>query len=36
MLCIVRRDINIGKYNTTQEVFLSKVGVATSYVDEKS
>lgn len=24
---LVRRDIHIGKYNTTPELFLSKVGV---------
>jgi hypothetical protein len=31
---LVKHDISIGKYNTTQELFLAKVGVQTSFTDE--
>jgi len=31
---LVRHDIDIGKYNTTQELFLSKVGIANSYSED--
>lgn len=27
-------DIHLGKYNTTQELFLSKVGIANSYSED--
>lgn len=33
-LYIVRHDINIGKYNTTLEVFLSTVGVSNTYSED--
>ena len=33
---IVRHDINIGKYNTTLEVFLSKVGISNTYSEDNT
>jgi hypothetical protein len=28
-------DINLGKYNTTQELFLYKVGISNTYAEDK-
>jgi len=30
-----KQDIDIGKYNNTQEVFLGKVGIQNSYSEDK-
>jgi len=30
----VRMDIDIGKYNTTQEIFLKHVGISNSYAED--
>lgn len=34
MLIIVRMDLNVNKYTTTQEMFLSKVGITNSYQED--
>jgi hypothetical protein len=31
---IVRMDLNVGKYTTTQEMFLAKVGITNSYQED--
>ncbi len=31
---IVKHDVDIGKYNNTQEVFLGKVGIQNSYSED--
>lgn len=31
---LVRGDIDIGKYNNTQELFLAKVGIQNSYSED--
>jgi len=31
---LVRMDLNVGKYTTTQEIFLAKVGIQNSYSED--
>jgi len=33
-LHIVRMDLSVGKYTTTQEMFLAKVGITNSYQED--
>ena len=33
---LVRMDLNVGKYTTTQEIFLAKVGISNNYNEDNS
>lgn len=35
LMILVRMDLDVGKYTTTQDIFLSKVGINNSYSEDK-
>ena len=36
MYYLVRMDLDVGKYTTTQEIFLTKVGISNNYNEDNT